>query len=68
MENTRPETSGAATPKSTFLRQMVFSGIALGIMGLGGWSLLGQSAPYHPEMTAEEVSRDNSQELFSFSD
>lgn len=38
-------------------RQVIVSVIALGIIGLGGWSMWSQSAPYHPEIGPENVTR-----------
>jgi len=42
---------------STSVRQVIVSVIALGIIALGGWSMWRQSAPYHPEIGPEQVSR-----------
>jgi hypothetical protein len=68
MRNTRPERQSAATPKSLLLRQLIFGGVALGIMGAGVWSLLGQQAPYHPQMSPEEVSRAGAVKLYVVGD
>ena len=58
----------AAKPKADLTRQIIFSLAALGIMGLGAWSLTGQSAPYHPEGFEDEVSRGSATELTGVSD
>lgn len=68
MRNTRPERQGAATPKSLLLGQLIVSGVALGIMGAGVWSLTGQQAPYHPQMSPEEVSRAGAVKLYGVGD
>ncbi|WP_298859260.1 hypothetical protein [uncultured Sulfitobacter sp.] len=43
--------------KTAILRQVIACSVALGIMGLGAWSLLGQKAPYHPEAFNDAVTR-----------
>lgn len=43
--------------QSALGRQIVFSAIALGIIGLGAWSMWGQNAPYHPQIVPEDVTR-----------
>lgn len=43
--------------KIAIFRQMVACTFALGIMGLGAWSLLGQEAPYHPDVDGAVVTR-----------
>jgi hypothetical protein len=40
---------GDIAPESAGFRQVIFSAVALGIIGLGVWSMWSQSAPYHPE-------------------
>jgi hypothetical protein len=45
--------------KSPVARQLIVCAVAVGIMGLGAWSLMGQNAPYHPEALDNEVSRDS---------
>lgn len=35
--------------QSVGLRQVIASSVALGIIGLGVWSMWSQSAPYHPD-------------------
>lgn len=55
-------------PKSVVLRQLIACAVALCIMGLGAWSLLGQNAPYHPDTYGGEVSRDAVPSLTSVSD
>lgn len=57
------KTPGSAAPKSTAVRQLIASSIALGIVGIGAWSLLGQQAPYHPDTYDETVTRGGT-ELF----
>ncbi|WP_299027076.1 hypothetical protein [uncultured Sulfitobacter sp.] len=59
---------GAATPKSVIVRQLIVSMAALCIMGLGAWSLMGQQAPYHPEIFEEEVSRTEGSDLIRIAD
>lgn len=59
---------GAATPKSVLIRQVIFCMAALGIMGAGAWSLMGQSAPYHPDMIDEDVTRSGASALTHVSD
>lgn len=54
---------GAATSKSIVVRQVIFSLAALGIMGAGAWSLMGQTAPYHPEIYSDEVARNDTSPL-----
>lgn len=54
---------GAATPKSIVVRQVIFSLAALGIMGAGAWSLMGQTAPYHPDTFSDEVARNDTTAL-----
>lgn len=44
-------------PKSALVRQLIASAVALGIMALGAWSLMGQKAPYHPEAYTDDVTR-----------
>lgn len=39
------------------LGQVIACVVALGIMGFGGWSLLGQKAPYHPDSYESQVTR-----------
>lgn len=63
MENNRSVSQGASAPKTAFFRQFIVSAIALVIMGVGAWSLMGQQAPYHPEISGDEVSRDGAAEL-----
>lgn len=48
----------AVTQKSVIMRQMIAITVALSIMGLGAWSLMGQRSPYHPDAYSDEVSRD----------
>ncbi|KIN74659.1 hypothetical protein [Sulfitobacter guttiformis] len=55
-KSTKPHLMTPA-PRPSALRQLIVCGIALVIMGLGAWTLLGQSAPYHPETGDSEVSR-----------
>jgi hypothetical protein len=65
MKNNQSNSRGAATPKTAIFRQMIVSAVALVIVGVGAWSLLGQQAPYHPDISGEEVSRDGSAELMN---
>lgn len=60
---TQKTQQGAVTPKSVVLRQMIFCLAALGIVGVGVWSLMGRSAPYHPEITDDDVTRGDASEL-----
>ncbi|MCX7565714.1 hypothetical protein OS189_05120 [Sulfitobacter sp. F26169L] len=57
MKKTDKNTPDHSGPKSPFVRQMIVSFIALSIMGVGIWSLMGQKAPYHPDGFDDEVSR-----------
>lgn len=50
-------TESTSTPKNAMIGQIVACTVALGIMGLGAWSLLGQKAPYHPDGYDPEVTR-----------
>lgn len=68
MQEIRPEPRGVNTPQSPLLRQLIFSAFALGVMGLGAWSLLGQEAPYHPPVSSDEVSRNGVTELLNVGD
>ena len=43
--------------KSVAARQLIASGVAIGILGLGAWSLLGRNAPYHPDVSPDDVTR-----------
>lgn len=52
---------GGRAPESNLGRQAIFSAIALGIIGLGGWTMWSQSAPYHPKIDAENVTRGDMQ-------
>ncbi len=45
--------------QSPVTRQLIVCAVAIGIMGFGAWSLMGQNAPYHPEGFENEVSRDS---------
>jgi len=58
-------TKSAVAPKSVVIRQVIFSVVAIGIMGLGAWSLMGQNAPYHPDMSGGEVTKDDVGSLHS---
>lgn len=62
------KTIGAATPRSAIMGQLIASTVALGIVGLGAWSLLGQKAPYHPEVFDDEVTRNDGSGLTRISD
>lgn len=53
--NTKKE--GTSAPTKPILGQVIACTVALGIMGLGAWSLLGQSAPYHPESYDNAITR-----------
>lgn len=50
----------ASASKNIDLGQIIACAVALIIMGLGAWSLLGQKAPYHPEGYEGEVTRGSS--------
>ena len=53
-----------ADPKTVVTRQLIVSAIALGILGLGAWSLLGQKAPYHPDGAyTDDVTRSGASDL-----
>lgn len=54
--------------KSTIMRHLLVSAIALGIMGLGTWSLLGLEGPYHPTAYDGDVSRDISSDILDVDD
>lgn len=43
------QSEGTSAPQKPMLGQAIACGLALGIVGLGAWSLLGQEAPYHPQ-------------------
>ncbi|MGB5864498.1 MAG: hypothetical protein WBG95_09365 [Sulfitobacter sp.] len=49
-------------------RQLIVSIVALGIVAGGGWSLLGQDAPYHPEGFGDVVTQNASEGLVVASD
>lgn len=55
MKTVKPTKSDASS--SAVKRQMIASGVALAIMALGAWSLLGQKSPYHPEIYGDDVTR-----------
>jgi hypothetical protein len=59
---------GVATPNSVLMRQVIFCMAALGIMGAGAWSLMGQSAPYHPDVFQDDVTRNDVSALTQVSD
>lgn len=44
-------------PASALGRQLIISAVALGIIGAGAWSMWSQSAPYHPQIAPETVTR-----------
>lgn len=67
MKNNQINSQDAAAPKTAFFRQLIVSAVALIIMGAGAWSLLGQQAPYHPDISGNEVSRDGAAELINIS-
>jgi len=48
--------------QSVGLRQVIASSVALGIIGLGVWSMWSQSAPYHPDT----VTRGDGPDLVNF--
>lgn len=48
---------GSTAPDSAAKGQVIACVVALGIMALGAWNLLGQKAPYHPDGFDTEVSR-----------
>lgn len=55
-----------ADPRTVMTRQLIASAIALGILGLGAWSLLGQKAPYHPDGAySDDVTRSGATGLIS---
>jgi|GEM_PF-2374004 hypothetical protein len=57
MTKNRHQTPAKADAKSKILRQLIASTVALTIMALGAWTLLGQHAPYHPAIDENQVSR-----------
>ncbi len=57
MTETRKKPQGPATPEASLKGQVIVSMIALGIVLLGGWTLMGQQASYHPQIPPEDVSR-----------
>ncbi|MBB3994287.1 ABC-type transporter Mla subunit MlaD [Sulfitobacter undariae] len=60
-----------ATPKaegkSVVTRQLIICGIAIGIMGLGVWSLRGGGGPYHPADYTDDVTRSETSALMGSS-
>jgi hypothetical protein len=57
MDSNTGKPQGSAAPKLATMRQLIACGVALGIMALGAWSLMGQNAPYHPEAYTDDVTR-----------
>ena len=57
-----------AAPESGIKRQLIASGIAVAVMALGAWSLLGQKAPYHPEIGSGDVTRSDTPGLMGAAD
>lgn len=55
MDKQKPK--GAVTPKTVVMRQLIVSAVALAIVGVGIWSLLHLSAPYHPAVPDGDVTR-----------
>lgn len=41
--------TGSSAPSKPVLGQVIACVLALGVMGVGAWSLLGQASPYHPD-------------------
>ena len=54
------KTDTTSDSKTAILGQVIACTVALGIMGLGAWSLLGQKSPYHPEAYDDAVTRGTS--------
>jgi hypothetical protein len=46
-----------SVPKNPLLSQMIVSAVALGIIGLGTWTMVNENSPYHPEIYPEDVTR-----------
>jgi len=68
-KDTKPQRAPAVPSldsKSVFVRQLIASAIAVAIVGLGAWSLLGQKAPYHPAAYNDEVTRGSPSGLTTF--
>ena len=53
--NTKKE--GDSATSKPMLGQVIACAVALGIMGLGAYSLLGHSAPYHPDSYDNAITR-----------
>ena len=51
------KTDTTSDSKTAILGQVIACTVALGIMGLGACSLLGQKSPYHPEAYDDAVTR-----------
>lgn len=51
---------GTPAPEKPAFGQAIACVVALCIMALGAWSLLGQKAPYHPEIYEGDVTRGTS--------
>jgi len=52
-----------AEGKSVVIRQLIICGVAIGIMGLGVWSLRGDGGPYHPVGMTDDVTRSDTPAL-----
>ena len=52
-------TKNTSDTNPALARQLIVCTVALGIVGLVAWTLLGQTAPYHPDVYNDEVSRDS---------
>lgn len=61
------QNQGASAPQKPVLGQMIACALALGIVFVGAWSLLGQASPYHPDSYEGAVTRGFS-DLTSFSE
>jgi len=66
-KNTNPARDIAAR-HTNFVPQAIVCAIALGIMGVGAWSLTGQTAPYHPDYATDAVTRGDGPDLLGFTD
>jgi hypothetical protein len=57
MKQRPTESERTAARQSVILRQLIVSAVALGIVAVSAWSLLGLRAPYHPTIPVDDVTR-----------
>lgn len=57
-----------AAPKSAIIGQILACTVAVAIMALGLWTLLGQNAPYHPDGVNDDVTRSDAPAFGTFTD